>query len=69
MSVVSLFRSDPNHVLIKLERPGAEQEVDNIPLMRLQPVELDRRQRPQVQPIDVRGICQGTLELFVLRDR
>ena len=38
----------------KLERAGAEQEVHDAALVRLQPVELDRRDRPDVQPVDVR---------------
>src|SRR5205807_268565 len=60
--------SDPDHVLVKLEGPGAKQEIDNTALVRLQPVQLDGRQRSEVQPVDVGGLRQGPLELGILRD-
>ena len=46
-------------VLVELERPGPEQEIDDVALVRLQPVELDRRHRADVQPVDVRRVEQG----------
>src|SRR5262245_45133718 len=35
-----------------LERAGAEQEIDDVALVRLQPVELNRRHRSEIQSID-----------------
>src|SRR5687767_2283415 len=52
-----------------LERPGPEQEVHDTPLVRLEPVQLDRRHRPQVEPIDVDRVDQRPLELPVVGDR
>ena len=46
--------------------PGAEQEIDDVAFVRLQPVQLDRRDRPEVQPVDVRRVEQAALELLVL---
>ena len=39
-----------------LERARAEQEVDEVAFVRLQPVQADRRDRPDVQAVDVRGV-------------
>ena len=36
------------HRTLELERSGAEQEINNTPLMGLEPVQFDRRHRPQV---------------------
>src|ERR1700677_1363908 len=52
----------------RLKRPRTEQKLDNIALMRLQPVELQRRDRSQIQSIDLRGVDQSSLPLRVLRD-
>src|SRR5262249_54996646 len=40
--------SNAEHALVELERPTPEQEVHNAALVRLQPVQLDRRDRPEV---------------------
>src|SRR5260370_762101 len=52
----------------ELEGAGAEQEVDDAALVRLEPVEFDRRDRPEVEPVDVDGVDQLPLPLLVLRD-
>src|SRR4051794_32559725 len=54
---------------VVLKRPRPEQEIDDASLMRLQPVELDRRDRSDVQPVDVRRVDQRSLELLVFRYR
>src|SRR5678815_4571126 len=51
--------------VLRLERALAEQEVDDAPLVRLEPVQLDRRDRPDVQPVDVHRVDQRPLELRV----
>ena len=51
-----------------LESAGAEQEIDDVALVRLQPVERDRLHRSDVEPIDVGGIEQRLRELGVLCD-
>ena len=43
-----------------LERAGAEQEVDDVAFVRLKPVQLDRRDRPDIQPIDVDGVDEAS---------
>src|SRR5262249_30804378 len=48
-------------VALPLQGARAEQEVDDTPLVRLQPVELDRRDGPEVQPVDVGGVEQLAL--------
>ena len=45
-----------------LEGPGAEQEIDDVAFVRLQPIELDRGNRADVQAVDVRGVGQRSLE-------
>ena len=52
----------------RLKCSRSKQEFHNVPLMRLQPVELDGRYGPQVQPVDMRRIHQLPLELFVESD-
>lgn len=52
----------------RLKRPGAEQELHYVALVRLQPVELDGRDWPEVQPVDVCRIDQLPLELLVVCD-
>ncbi len=51
----------------QLVRPGAEQEIDDVPFVRLQPVELGRGDRADVQAVDVRGVGQLRLTLRVRR--
>jgi hypothetical protein len=46
-----------------LQRARAEQEIHNIPFVRLQPIELDGRDWPEVQAIDVRGVRIRTVHL------
>src|SRR5262249_48613830 len=53
---------------LKLKGAGAEQEIDDVALVRLQPVELDRRDRPEVQPVDVRRIDELPLPFLVVGD-
>src|SRR5437588_86824 len=53
---------------LKLERPRSEQEIDDAALVRLQPVQLDRRHRAEIESIDVRSVQQGPLKLLVLSD-
>src|SRR4030095_4839246 len=52
-----------------LEGAGAEQEIDNVALMWLEPVQLDGRDRPDVQAIDVRGLEQLLAPHRVVSDR
>src|SRR5262245_16576179 len=61
--------SDADRLLVELERPGPEQEVHDAPLVRLQPVQLDRGDRADVQPVDVDRVHQVALELLVGGDR
>src|SRR5262249_14173077 len=51
-----------------LERAGAEEEIDDAALVRLQPVELDRRHRADVQPVDVNRVDELALPLAVVGD-
>jgi hypothetical protein len=48
--------------------PGAEVEVHDAALVRLKPVELYCRERPDVQAVDVARIEQGPAEFLVFRD-
>src|SRR5207249_9508188 len=58
--------SNTYHTLFKLKRTGPEEEVDDAAFVRLQPVELDRLERAEVEAVDVDRIGQGPLELRVL---
>ncbi len=58
----ALLRSGGELLLRNLIGAGAEQELDDVPFVRLQPVELDRGDRSDVEPVDVRGVGQGPLE-------
>src|SRR5262245_47921868 len=51
-----------------LKRSGPEEEFHNVPFVRLQPIELDRRDRRQVQAIDVCSVYKPALETPVARD-
>src|SRR5688500_5261476 len=51
-----LIHTAHNLMSTPLKRSGPEEEFNNIPLVRLQPVELNRRNRPQVQAINVCGV-------------
>src|SRR5436190_5619008 len=53
----------------RLEGAGTEQELYDIPLVRLQPIQLDCRNRADIQAIDMRGVDQLPLPSAVLRDR
>ena len=50
------------HERRRLERSRPEQELDDVALVRLTPVELRRRHRAQVQAIDVHGVEQPAAE-------
>ena len=52
-----------------LERPGAEQELDDVAFVRLEPVELNRRHRTEVQAIDVHRVDQRAAQLRLAGDR
>src|SRR5439155_26813388 len=51
-----------------LKSPSAEQEVYDVPFMRLKPVKLNRRERSDVEAIDVRSVDQSALKLLVFGD-
>ena len=51
-----------------LESSGPEEKFHNVPFVRLQPIELDRRDRTQVQAIDVCSVYEPALEVPVARD-
>src|SRR5262249_16638392 len=57
--------SDANHVLVKLKRPRAEQEIDDVPFVRLEPVQLNGRNRTSVEPVNVDGVGETTLKFLV----
>ena len=48
----------PRH---RLKCPRAEQKLHDIPLVRLQPIELDSRNRPYIQPVDMLRVDQLAL--------
>ena len=50
--------SEPVTQRRRLKRARAEQELDDVAFVRLQPVELRRRHRAEVQPIDVHRVEQ-----------
>ena len=51
-----------------LERSGPEEKFHNVPFVRLQPIELDRRDRPKVKTIDVCRVYESALKTLVARD-
>src|SRR5713101_602996 len=51
-----------------LERPGTEQELDEVAFVRLQPVQLRGRHRPEVEPIDVHGVDETAAKRGVAGD-
>src|SRR5688500_16546002 len=53
----------PRPRVLRLEGALAEQEVDDAALVGLEPVQLDGRNRADVQSVDVDRVDQGTLEL------
>src|SRR5574341_1461157 len=65
LSAVSDRRSLRSLLRPRLKRPWPEEEFHNVPFVRLQPVELDCRDRPQVQAINVRRIQELSLEPLV----
>ena len=44
----------------------AVQEIDEISFVRLEPVELRGGNRAEVEAVDVRGVCRGVAEGFVV---
>src|SRR5688572_15797373 len=52
----------------RLKRPRPEQKIHDAPLMRLKPVQLHRRNRADVEPVDVTRIQKFTTELGILGD-
>src|SRR5258708_1774230 len=58
-SAVSTCPSKP--FLRNLKCPGPKQEIDNVALVRLEPVEFGRRDRADVQTVDVRRVRQLAL--------
>ena len=67
--IAHLTRERRQLLLRQLVGPGAEQEVDDVAFVRLQPVELDGGDRADVEPVDVDGVGQLRLPLLVLGDR
>src|SRR3954471_3151016 len=55
--------------LRRLERARAEQKIDDVAFVRLEPVELNRRDRTEVQPVDVHGIDEPAPKVRVIGDR
>src|SRR5215475_9434123 len=51
-----------------LNRSGPEEKFDNVPFVRLQPIELDRRDGPRVRTIDVCRVYESALKTLVARD-
>src|SRR5690606_15966782 len=51
----------------RLERPVAEHEVDDVPFVWLQPVQLNRLHFADIQPVDVSGVQKFPLPRFVVR--
>ena len=51
-----------------LECPRSEQEIDDVAFVRLQPVELQRFNFANIQPVDVRGVNQFLRKRIVFRD-
>src|SRR5258708_7323099 len=53
----------------RLKRPGAEEEIDDVSLVRLQPVQLDGGDRADVQTINVGRTYQLALPRLVVGNR
>src|SRR5207244_3329349 len=53
----------------RLERTGAEQKLHDVSFVRLEPVELNRRDRTQIQTIDVHGVDERLAERRMAGDR
>ena len=56
-------------VLRGLERARAEQEIDDVPFVRLEPIELNRRHWSEIQPVDMDGVHQLLAEFGFVRNR
>src|SRR5262249_3544113 len=67
--LASKFRSYADHVLVKLEGSRPEEEINDVAFVRLQPVQLDRRYRSDVQPVDIRRVEERALKSPVRSDR
>src|SRR6266446_4678193 len=52
-----------------LEGPRPEQEIHDVPFVGLEPVQFDRRQRADVQSVDVGRVDELAFPRFVARDR
>src|SRR5262245_50339113 len=52
----------------RLEGSGPEEKFHDVSFVRLQPIELDRRDGPQVQAVDVRRVYELALEALVVRN-
>ena len=50
---------------LRLKSSRAVKKINKIVLMRLEPIEFDGGQRPQIQPVDMRRIDQFALERFI----
>src|SRR5437660_11695245 len=61
--------SNLDHPLIKLKRPRSVQEIDDAAFVWLHPVQLNRLERAEIEPVDVDAIGRGALELGVVGDR
>src|SRR3954470_8788598 len=64
-----LIRYSLRSYLGRLERARAEQKVDDVAFVRLEPVELNRRNRTEIQPVDVHGIHEAPPKVRVIGDR
>ena len=68
MSHLFIITLNRDLLQFRLKRPRPKKEFDDVPFVRLQPIELDRRNRPQVQSIYLCRINKLPLELLVIRD-
>src|SRR6266852_9868583 len=64
-----IFTRAPASYLRRLERPRAEEEIYQVTLVRLQPVQLRRRHRTDVQPVHVDGVDQRAPQRRAVRQR
>ena len=53
---------------LRLKSSRAVKKINKIALMRLEPIEFDGGQRPQIQPVDMRGIDQFAPKRFIFGD-
>src|SRR5690242_398190 len=65
--LVSSFRRERWRVG-NLKGPGAKEEIDNVAFVRLEPVEFGRRDRAEIQAVDIGGVGQLALPIFVVRN-